>query len=399
MVVRYLDISGPLPLRPAIPARCSVRIAGNTAISSIQAVFVPCDLPCCSMKSRLGLAVLLFATMMLQAQAAKQWKLDVGKYGLSKPKCVWEPQQVDFLDNDHLVISAAVAYSCSKSDRDRPTETRITVIDLQGHELAQIDRADVIQMLPGPIGYVTICTGDRVELLSRNLQVAWSTTLSENGKSRGCYFGGGLSPSRTAMIIAGPANSQFRLYQVGSNTPIAEITTAKGQWVRAVADGGFLICAKETNECDVVGSHGVLRSFQVPVLGGTSGYYIVGLVAPDRLLLASFDGKHLYAETPTGETVSMGDIAKIKPPFIDSSEAEMSAAEPRRILYRVDGCLLGDFDDCYGVVFRRFAIFDSQTSRMIFRHSYAPGAKLKISPNGHLVMEQDDAEIHLYQIP
>jgi hypothetical protein len=95
----------------------------------------------------------------------------------------------------------------------------------------------------------------------------------------------------------------------------------------------------------------------------------------------------------------MGDIAKIRPPFIDSSDTKMSAAEPRRILYRVDGCLLGDFDDCYGVVFHRFAVFNSQTSRMLFRHSYAPGANLKISPNGHIVMEQDGAEVHLFRIP
>jgi hypothetical protein len=78
-------------------------------------------------------------------------------------------------------------------------------------------------------------------------------------------------------------------------------------------------------------------------LGGASGYYIVGLVAPDRLLVASFD-------------------------------------------------------DCYGVVFRRFAVFDSQTSRMLFRHSYAPGADLKISSNGHIVMEQDGPEVHLFRL-
>ena len=141
------------------------------------------------------------------------------------------------------------------------------------------------------------------------------------------------------------------------------------------------------------------RSFGVPQLGGASGNYVVGLIAPDRLLLASFDGKRLFAETATGETIPMGDIAKIRPPFIDGSEAGMSAAEPRRILYSIDGCPLGDFDDCYGVLFRRFAVFDSQTSRMLFRHTYSSGASLKISPNGHIVMEHDGAEVHLFRLP
>jgi hypothetical protein len=223
--------------------------------------------------------------------------------------------------------------------------------------------------------------------------------LPEGGRAGECYFGGGLSPSRTAMTLLEPANSQIRLYQVPSNTLIAEITTAKGQSVRAVADDGFLVCSNEKNECDVVGSHGVVRSFPILQLGGASGYYIVGLVAPDKLLVAGFDGKHLYAETPTGKTISMGDIVKLRPPFIDSSNTEMSAAEPRRILYHVDGCLLGDFDDCYGVVFRRFAVFDSQTGQMIFRHSYAPGAELKISPDGHVVMEEVDSEVRLFRLP
>jgi hypothetical protein len=297
------------------------------------------------------------------------------------------------------VISAPVAYVCDKSNWGKPTDTRVTEIDLQGHELAAIRRTDVAKLVAGPIGYVTICAGDRVELLSRNLQVAQSIALSGKGQSGGCYFGGGLSPSRTAMAIWGPSKSQLRLYQGSSSDPIAEITMPKGESFRGAADDGFLVCVKDRKQCEVVGSHGPARSFAMPQLGGASGDYIVGLVTPDRLLVTSFDGKRLYAETPTGETVAMGDIAKIRPPFIGSSDTVMSAAEPRRILYSVDGCLLGDFDDCYGVVFHRFAVYDSQTSRMLFRHNYAPGANLKISPNGHIVMEQDGTEAHFFRLP
>jgi hypothetical protein len=344
-------------------------------------------------------AVLLLIALPGPAQTAKEWKLDLGQYGLVKPACASYMGRVEFLDDDHLVVSAPVADTCEKSNWGKPIETRITEIDLQGREEASIRRSDVVQFAAGPIGYVTVCTGDRVELLSSKLTVANSITISENGQPGGCYFGGGLSPSRTAMVVAGPAKSQFRLYGGSSSEPIADITIAKGDSVRAIADDGFLVCVKEKKQCEVVGSHGVVRSFAMPQLGGASGYYIVGLVASDRLLVASFDGKRLYTETPTGEAVTMGDIAKIKPPFIDGSETEMSAAEPRRILYSVDGCLLGDIDDCYGVVFRRFAVFDSQTSRMLFRHNYAPGADLKISPNGHIVMEQDGAEVHLFRLP
>lgn len=352
------------------------------------------------MKIVIAVGAALFLTALLgRAQAAQEWKLDLAQYGLVKAGCAWYPGHLEFLDDDHLVISAPVAYVCDKSNWGKPIDTKITEIDLQGQELAAVHRTDVAELAAGPIGYIAICTGDRVELLSRDLQVARSITLSGSRQSGGCYFGGGLSPSRTAMVIAGPANSQFRLYQGSSNDPIAEITTSKGQSVRGVADDGFLVCVKDKKQCEVVGSHGVVRSFAMPELGGASGNYIVGLVASDRLLVASFDDKRLYAETPTGETVAVGDVAKIRPPFIDGSDAQMSAVAPRRILCRVDGCLLGDFDDCYGVIFRRFAVFDSQTSRMLFRHSYAPGADLKISPNGHIVTEQDGADVHLFRLP
>ena len=346
-----------------------------------------------------GGAALLLVALVGRAQAVQEWKLDLAQYGLVKASCAWYPGHIEFLDDDHLIISAPVAYTCDKSNRDKPTDTRITEIDLQGHQITAIRRTDVAEMLAGPIGYITVCTGDRVELLSRDLQVARSVAFWESGQPHGCYFGGGLSPSRTAMVIAGPANSQFRLYQGSSSDPIAEITTTHGQSVRAVADDGFLVCIEERKQCEVVGSHGAVRSFTMPQLWGSSGYQIVGLVAPDRLLFTSFDGKRLYAETPTGETVTMGDLSKIRPPFINSSAAEISAAEPRRILYSIDGCLLGDFDDCYGVVFHRFAVFDSQTSQMLFRHSYASDADLKISPNGHIVMEQDGPEVHLFRLP
>lgn len=346
------------------------------------------------MKSRFGLAVLLFATVTLRAQTAKQWKLEVGRYGLSKPKCVWEPQQVEFLDDNHLVISAPVAYGCSKSDRERPTETRITVIDLQGHELAKAHRADVVQMVPGPIGYVTICTGDHLELLSRDLQLSAKIPLPVGRAPSGCLDDWGVSPSRTRVGVSGPDDSLL-LYGGSSREPILEVTPPKGEWVRAVADDGFVVCGKERTRCDLIGATGVMRSFAYPPFG----HVIVGLLTPYKLLLADTDGRHLYAETPSDEKVTIADIARIRPRFINASETQMSAAEPRRILYQVDGCLLGDYDDCYGAVFRHFAVFDAQTSQMLFRHGYGSGAKLKISPDGHIVMEQLSTEIHLYRIP
>jgi hypothetical protein len=339
-----------------------------------------------------SLAVLVLVACSGRAQTAKESRLNVAQFGLVKTSCVWYPGKVRFLDDDHLVISAPVAYSCDKGNRDKATDTQITVIDLQGHQLAGVRRANVVEMVAGPVGYVTVCTGDRIELLSRDLQIAASIENGAKGVSGHCYSHNRLSPSRTAVAIAGPGNGQFRLYQGSSKEPVAGLWISKGQSIAAVAEDGFLVCQ---NRCEVVGPAGTVRSFPSP----GSGYYIVGLLTLERLLVGDYAGKHLFAETSAGDKIAVGDVAKIKPPFIDSRGAEMSAVEPRRILYQVDGCLLGDYDDCYGVVFRRFAVFDSETSTLVFRHSYAQGADLKISPNGRVVMEQSGPDIHLFRLP
>jgi len=340
-------------------------------------------------------AVLAIVVGLGRAQTTKEWTINAGQYGLAKTNCVWYPGRVGFLDDDHLVISAPVAYSCDKNSRGKPTETRITVIDLQGHQLASIHRADVIEMVPGPVGYVTVCTGDKIEMLSPGLQVATTIAIPEKAPPISCYFNRLLSPSRTAMVLPVPADSRYRLYHGSSNKPIADVITSQKQSVSAATDDGFLVCGQENKRCEVVGPGGVVQSFALPGFG----YYVIGLLTPDRLLVGDFNGKRLYAETPVGEEVAIADVAKIRPPFINTADTEMSAVEPRRILYRIDGCLLGDFDDCYGVVFRRFAVFDSQTSQLLFRHNYASDADVKISPNGHIVMEQAGENIHLFRIP
>jgi hypothetical protein len=277
---------------------------------------------------------------------------------------------------------------------------RITVVDLQGHELATLRRSDVVEAVAGPLGHFAICTGHRVDFLSGDLKLTGSAAMSPLDQYGFCFPARMHSPSRKAIAVYDRASqtpriTRYRLYDGTSSDPIAEISISKGQRVAAFADDGFLICEEAKKRCNRTGQHDPLPSFPMP----EPRTRIAGLIAPDRLLMTDYDGRQLYAESPAGEDISMGDIAKIRPPFIDSTETQMSAASPRRILYRTDGCLLGDFDDCYGVVFRRFAVFDSQTSRMLFRHGYAPGADLKISPNGKMVLEHDGPEIHLFLIP
>ncbi len=343
---------------------------------------------------RLYALSLLFLATPCHAQTVSESKINLAPYGFVKSSCVWYPGDVEFLDDEHLVLNAPAITKCDKSLWDSPTATTITVINLKGEEVASSHRSDVIRMSAGPTGYVSVCVGDHVELLSVGLQVSESIPLTSGRTVSRCAFYGGLTPSRNAMVISGPGHHEFTIYRV-SPAGSTRIEIPKGYNVRAVADSGLLLC--KNVQCEVSGSAGVLRRF--PSLEGAYDVDIKGLVSQDRLLVADRDGKRLYTIDPSGGKRTLADLSKIKPPFINSSDSQLSAAEPRRVLYRVDGCLLGDFDDCYGDIFHRFAVFDSQNGQLLFRHGYAAEANLKISPNGRTIAEQNGTELRLFRLP
>ncbi|WP_263369046.1 hypothetical protein [Edaphobacter dinghuensis] len=335
----------------------------------------------------------LFCVGSNYAQVPHTSKIDLGQYGFTKTKCLWRSSDVEFLDNDHIALIAPSISKCEKSLWDSPTDTTITVIDRQGRTLSSTKRSDVIKTSAGPLGTISVCLGDRIELLSSSLEVLASIPLSGKKTISRCSFYGALNPSRNVIAIS--STGHFDLYRLSpSANTVVEVP--KGYNVRAVADDGLLLCKQL--RCEVLGSSGVVRSFP-PLSEPAFQNDIAGLITKDKLLVADRSGKSLYTLTPTGDKTTMADLTKIRPPFIDTSDVQLSAMEPRRVLYSVEGCLLGDFDDCYGEVFHRFAVFDSTDGRLVFRHSYAVGAVLKISPDGHMVIEQDGMQLHLYDLP
>jgi hypothetical protein len=235
-----------------------------------------------------ALSVLFLATLC-QAQTGSESKIDLAPYGFVKSSCVWYPGDVEFLDDEHLVLSAPVMTKCDKSLWDSPTDTTITVINLKGEKVASSHRSDVIRMSTGPTGYVSVCVGNHVELLSVSLQVSESIPLTAGRTVSRCSFYGRLTPSRNAMVISGPGHHEFTIYRV-SPAGSTRIEIPTGYNVRAVADDGLLLC--KNVQCEVFGSAGVLRRF--PSLEGAYDVDIKGLVSQDRLLVADRDGKRLY---------------------------------------------------------------------------------------------------------
>jgi hypothetical protein len=336
---------------------------------------------------------LLLATSSSHGQTVRETKIELGPYGFVKTNCAWRRDEIEFLDNGHIVLVAPTLTNCNKSLWDSPVETAISVINLQGGRVTSAHRYDVIRIYAGPDASLAVCTGDRVDFLSSSLAVLTSIPLTDQKTISRCPHFGGRSLSRTAIAIPAIGHWQlFRLPPLVSTT----IEVPKGFDVRAVADDGLLLC--KNVRCDIVGDSGSTQNF--PPLPDTAFQSdIAGLISKEKLLVADRNGKKLYTLAVSGDKVMIADLAGIKPPFVNSSDIQLSAVEPRRVLYRADGCLLGDFDDCYGDIFHRFAVFDSSNGRLLFKHRYAADATLKISPDGHTVIEQDGTMLHVFDLP
>jgi hypothetical protein len=212
----------------------------------------------------------------------------------------------------------------------------------------------------------------------------------------------GLSPSRTAISVRnyGDAPKSFarhRLVQVESSEPIAEEQLEKGRSLAGITDSGYAICiAVEHRKCAQLTVDGTEWKVNSLDEQHRDSFFL----SPDELLLPPSTGdKALISLSPDGKRSQAANLHGFQPPFVDTQEVEISAAAPRRILYFVTGCYLGDFDDCYGLFYHRFVVFDSQTHQPLFHHGANADSVPIISPNGHIVAVLDKTKLHVYRIP
>ena len=332
----------------------------------------------------LGLA-LATGTLTGQQKDVKEQTIDLTPFGFHGGSC---SGKVFFLDDNRLILSTPMMKKCGKDTWWTGKPTRLTVIDLYGKKIITKDRSDVVEAHEGPLGYAAVCTEKSIELIYSDLTTA--TTIPENDHP--CFYIGHVSPSRTAIEISG------HLFQGSSPNPIAEVHLTKGSQVVGITDTGFAICSPE----------GYLTCSHFTVDGvdwkGDSSWEQnlrhVLFLSPEELLLPIYSGtKSLESVTPDGRQTQLADLSKFRPPYTNTNKLSISAVAPRRILYYVTGCYLGDFDDCYFVTYHKFAVFDSQTHQTLFHHDVDGDTSPIISPNGHIVADLDGTDLHLYNIP
>jgi hypothetical protein len=341
------------------------------------------------MKMKLTLAflglVLATGTLAGQQQDVKEQTIDLTPFGFHGGSC---SGKVFFLDDNRLILSTPLMKKCGKDTWWKAKPTRLTVINLNGKAITTKDRADVVETHEGSLGYAAICTEKSIELISGGLNTA--TSIPENDNP--CFRIGRVSPSRTAIEISG------LLFQGSSPNPIAEVHLTKGSHVVGITDTGFAICSPE----------GYLTCAHFMVNGvdwkGDSSWeqnlrHVLFLTSQELLLPDDIRTQPLKTVGSDGTQTQISYLSKLRPPFSNTVNLSTSAVAPRRILYSVTGCHLGDFDDCFFVTYRKFAVFDSQTHQTLFQHDADGDSGPIISPNGHVVADLDGTDLHLYNIP
>jgi hypothetical protein len=109
--------------------------------------------------------------------------------------------------------------------------------------------------------------------------------------------------------------------------------------------------------------------------------------------------KLLMSRLPDGTREKVFDLHGFAPPNVDNPSVQISATLPRRILYAATGCYVGDFDDCYALIFGRVIVIDPQTHQALFKQNVNQGAQSLFSADGHTVVVLDKTKLKIYTIP
>lgn len=305
-------------------------------------------------------------------------------------------QSLQFLDDDHLLLSAPLAGVCDRSTWSKALETQLTVIDLRGTVLVRKTWPEIYAIGAGPIGFAVVCTATSLELISHDLNMVkvLSTHLIAMSPCSGVD---GLSPSRTAISVRDfsedPKSGTFhRLMSATSDRPLAERRISKPDFLAGITDSGYAVCV-EHEGCAQLTVEG-------KVWEGHAGVGKGLFLSPDQMLLPVSPGeKLLMSRLPDGKREQLFDLHGFAPPNVDNPSVQISATLPRRILYAATGCYLGDFDDCYAFTFGRVVVIDPQTHQALFKKNVSQGAESILSPNGHTVVVLDKTKLKIYKIP
>jgi hypothetical protein len=354
-------------------------------------------------KCTFAVLILAFMTEHAIAQSPKfsEQSVELGNFGFKKGSCE-SRQSAHFLDDNRLILSAPLIEICDKSNWSNALRTQLTVIDLHGTVLATKTRQDVYATKAGPIGYAAVCTADSLELVSSDLGTARVISVRPS-KWSPCGDIGGLSPSRTSISIrdfgeSSKSPARLRLIQAESEQPIMQKQLEKREFLAGITESGYAICsAAEHHDCAQFTVNGAAWTVEASVHPRFRG----GLfLSANELLLSPDRGKALISQSPEGTQKQIANLHGFQPPFIDSETVEISATAPRRVLYSATGCYIGDFDDCYGIFYHHFVVFDPQTHESLFQHgASSDSAAPIISPDGHTVAVLDRTKLHLYRIP
>ncbi len=323
-------------------------------------------------------------------------KIDLAPYDFGKFSCA--KQTVEFLDDTHLLLSVLQSTYCQPKKNVQPPTPHITVIDLDGKNPRSVPAEGVVAVVPGPVGHITVATMSEVKVLSlENFAVVWSQPILLSGKYAPNLL---LSPSRklvsveddsTEVLRGKSRKARYRLFNAESSQAVEEHI---GRFITGISDHGYAVCSG-TSGCKSITIHDRPSLFGDPPDRNQPLYFF----NESQAVWLGYD-KQLHFMSSGGPIPLPMELKGIYPPFSDLAQiSDLSATTPRRLLLYTDGCLLGDFDDCYGKIYYRVTAVDPQFRKVIFQRSIPADAAQRISPDGHHVALATRTHIYLLSIP
>jgi hypothetical protein len=339
----------------------------------------------------IGLRFLVVCSWVAVASAAETplRTIDLENVGYQHVPCgfhmrgqdAYAKRQIEFLDDEHLLIHFATPDSCLYK-RAKPG-IHTAVIDVFGKVIHTYDWQTGEDVTAGPDGKILILRLTGVQVVGLDFQAVQTIPWQHQG-----YPHVVVTPSRNGFAIVDRDRSTL----FKSTSYQAKATTTGS--VAAVGDDGFVTVTAGDQDTLVLHVNGI--KWMAPKHSRFAGFADAG---NDELFM--LDTKfNLYRINQPGNEELVARMGWLAPGIWNSGfRFDLALPEANRILLFSHGARIA-FSDTSGVwTYFRTAVLDLKTGKTLFQWDGKIGDDVSLSPNGHIVAARQNGHLALYNIP
>jgi len=297
-------------------------------------------------------------------------------------------RQIEFLDNEHLLVHYASSEVC-KSPRFQYPEQGLhsAVIDLSGGLLHTYDWRPSEDVIAGPDGHILVVAPDAVRIVDLNFHTLQTISWHEE-RSPSPRFRALITPSRHGFAIVGL--NRASLY-IGS--PYL-LTATTADLVTAATDRGFITLSGFDPGPPTLHVDGVVWPRPArPSLNPCAAMESNEVLGLDHKF-------NLYRIDQRGGEVLIAHLGSLAPGMWNSGfRFDLALPDARRMLFFSYGARIA-FSDTSGIwKYFRSAVLDLKTNQFVFHYDGHFDDDVSLSPDGHFVAAREMDHLSIYSVP